>query len=86
MAVRFEAVRPPKRVTLEVAKAPRFVTEARVSDSAEAEGQPTPFERQIPCPATVAEAKEAKLVLSVEPVAEANESNPVEARLVAVVF
>jgi hypothetical protein len=34
----------------------------------------------------VAEAKEAKLALSVEPVAATNESNPVEARLVAVVF
>ena len=86
VAVKFEAVNPPNNVTLEVAKAPRFVTEARVSASAAAEGQPTPFWRQIPCPATVAEAKEAKLALSVEPVAETNESNPVEARLVAVVF
>jgi hypothetical protein len=106
VAVTFDVASPPNSVTDEVAKAPRFVTEARVSASAEAEGQPTPFCKQIPCPATVAEANEAKFALSVEPVAlpkdkipiaalfefnevpvaEVNESNPVEARFVAVVF
>jgi hypothetical protein len=82
----FEAVSPPNNVTLEVAKAPRFVTEASVSVPDPVDGQPTPFCKQIPCPATVAEAKEAKFALSVEPVAATNESNPVEARFVAVVF
>ena len=86
VAVRFDAVRPPNKVTEEVAKAPRFVTEASVSASAAAEGQPTPFCRQIPCPATVAEAKEAKLAFSETPVAFVNERSPVVARLVAVVF
>jgi hypothetical protein len=106
VAVTFDVVKPPNNVTLEVAKAPRFVTEASVSASAAVEGQPTPFCKQIPCPATVAEANEAKFALSVEPVAlpkdkipiaalfefnevpvaETNESNPVEARFVAVVF
>jgi hypothetical protein len=38
-----DTVKPPNNVTLEVAKAPRFVTEARVSASAVTEGQPTPF-------------------------------------------
>jgi hypothetical protein len=106
VAVTFEEVRPPNNVTEDVAKAPRFVTLASVSASAAILGQPTPFWRQIPCPATVAEAKDAKFVLRVEPVAlpkdkipiaalfefnevpvaEVNESNPVEARFVAVVF
>ena len=61
VAVRLETVRPPNKVTLEVAKAPRFVTEARVSASAEVEGQPTPLERQIAWPETVAVAKVAML-------------------------
>ncbi len=69
VAVRSETVRPPNKVTLEVAKAPRFVTEARVSASAEAEGQPTPLERQIAWPETVAVAKVAILACSVVAVA-----------------
>src|SRR3989344_4677641 len=49
VAVRFEVTRPPKRVTVVVADAPRWVTEARVSVSVVTEaGQLTPFERHIP--------------------------------------
>jgi hypothetical protein len=61
VAVRSETVSPPKSVTEEVAKLPRLVTEARVSLSAAAEGQPTPFWRQMAWPETVAVAKEAML-------------------------
>lgn len=86
VAEMFDAVRPPNNVTLDVAKAPRLVTEAKVSASDATLGQPTPFCKQIPCPATVAEANWAKLAFNVEPVAVVNESNPVEARFVAVVF
>src|SRR3990167_2618726 len=46
VAVRFEVTRPPKRVTVVVADAPRWVTEARVSDSAEEDGQFVPLARQ----------------------------------------
>ncbi len=69
VAVRSETVRPPNKVTLEVAKAPRFVTEARVSASAEVEGQPTPLDKQMAWPETVAVAKVAILACSVVAVA-----------------
>jgi hypothetical protein len=61
VAVRSETVRPPNKVTLEVAKAPRLVTEAKVSASAEALGQPTPLDKQMAWPETVAVAKVAIL-------------------------
>ena len=47
-------------------------------------GQPTPLARQIPCPATVAEAKEAKLAWRVVAVALANEPVPRTERPVVV--
>lgn len=47
-------------------------------------GQPTPLARQIPCPATVAEAKEAKLACKVEAVAFKKEPVPRTERAVEV--
>src|SRR3989338_6434879 len=52
VAVRFEVTRPPKRVTVVVAVAPRWVTEASVSVSVY-EGQFVPEERQTVVPPTV---------------------------------
>src|SRR3989344_498513 len=52
VAVRFEVIRPPKRVPGGVADAPRWVTEARVSVSVY-EGQFVPEERQTVVPPTV---------------------------------
>lgn len=79
--------RPPKSVSVVVVKAPRLVADWRVSTSTdEVEGQPTPFCRQIPCPATVAEAKVAKLAWSVEAVAFKKEPVPRTARPVEVTF
>jgi hypothetical protein len=69
VAVRSETVRPPNKVTLEVAKAPRLVTEAKVSASAPALGQPTPLDKQMAWPETVAVAKVAILACKVEAVA-----------------
>src|SRR3989338_7042735 len=46
VTVRFEVTRPPKRGMVVVADAPRWVTEARVSDSAEEDGQFVPLARQ----------------------------------------
>ena len=54
-----EVERPPKSWTVVVVKLPRAVTDWRVSESTVPAGQPTPFERQIACPDTVAVAKEA---------------------------
>ena len=51
VAVRFEVTRPPKRVMVVVADAPRWVTEARVSASVD-DGQFVPFERQTVVPPT----------------------------------
>ena len=69
VAVRSETVRPPNKVTLEVANAPRLVTEASVSASAPALGQPTPLDKQMAWPETVAVAKVAMLACKVEAVA-----------------
>ena len=61
VVVRSLVVRPPNNWTVAVANDPRAVTEARVSDSADRKPlQPTPFERQMPMPATVAVAKLAE--------------------------
>src|SRR3989344_2465620 len=51
VTVRFEVTKPPKRVTVVVADAPRWVTEARVSASVD-DGQFVPFERQTVVPPT----------------------------------
>ena len=77
VAVRSDTVSPPKRVTEVVAKAPRLVTEARVSASVAALGQPTPFDKQMAWPETVAVAKLAILAWSVEAVALPAVSVPV---------
>lgn len=81
-----EVVSPPNNVTLDVANAPRFVTEARVSTSAPALGQPTPFCKQIPCPATVAVANEAIFANKLVVVAVPKEPTPVTPRDVDVTF
>ncbi len=87
VAVMLEAVSPPNKVNVVVVKLPRLDTVWRVSASAtDPVEQNCPLERQIPCPATVAVAKEAMLAFNVLPVAAVNESNPVEAKFVAVVF
>lgn len=59
VAVRLEVVRPPKSDKACEVVAPRAVTEASVSASAVTE-HPTPFERQMPTPFTVAVAKLAR--------------------------
>src|SRR3989344_5799708 len=51
VTVRFEVTKPPKRVTVVVADAPRWVTEARVSASVD-DGQFVPLERQTVVPPT----------------------------------
>ena len=59
VAVRLEVVRPPKRDRASLVVAPRAVTLASVSASA-VTVHPTPFERQMPMPPTVAVAKLAR--------------------------
>lgn len=81
-----DVVSPPNKVTLDVAKAPRLVTEASVSASTVPLGQPTPFCKQIPCPATVAEANWAKLANKLDEVAVLNEPVPRTERAVVVTF
>jgi hypothetical protein len=79
------ATKPPNRSSVDVAKFPRFVTEASVSLSDRRyAGQPVPFARQTAKPITVAVAKFPELATIEEPVAELNESKPVEAKLVDV--
>ena len=56
VTVEEEAMKPPRSCSVAVATAPRLVTVRSVSASAPALGQPVPFERQMPCPATVAVA------------------------------
>ena len=56
VTVEEDATNPPRSCRVAVATAPRLDTVSSVSDSAPAEGQPVPFERQIFCPATVAVA------------------------------
>jgi hypothetical protein len=87
VTVAFEEVNPPNSERVVVVKAPRFVTDWRVSASAPADGHPTPFDRQIPCPATVAVAKvptsayryeeEAWLNRALVPVTEVRVESPV---------
>jgi hypothetical protein len=56
VVVRSEVVSPPNKERASEVVAPRAVTEARVSASG-VTTQPTPFERQMPMPPTVAVAK-----------------------------
>ena len=65
VTVRLETMRPPKSVTVVVAVAPRWVTDARVSVSMVFEvGQFVPSDRQIPLPMTVAVAKVPMFAMS----------------------
>lgn len=52
VALRFDVVTPPKKVTATDVVAPRDVTLAKVSASAPAEGQLVPSERQTSKPLT----------------------------------
>jgi len=61
VTVAFDALKPPNKESVAVANEPRAVTEARVSVSAVIKPlQPTPLERQMPVPLTVAVAKLAR--------------------------
>ena len=67
-------------------KDPRLVTLCNVSASAAAGRQPTPFDKQIPCPATVAVAKVARLAFRLVAVAVPNDPMSRTPRYVVVVF
>ncbi len=70
VAVRSEVERPPKSWTVVVVKLPRAVTDCNVSrPTVFVKLQNEPFERQTPCPDTVAVAKEAILAWRVDAVA-----------------
>jgi hypothetical protein len=78
------ATNPPKNSRVDVVNDPRAVTVASVSLKTVPAGQPVPFARQTAKPITVAVAKFPELAMIEEPVAELNESKPVEAKLVDV--
>src|SRR5688572_18867896 len=64
VAVRSLVDSPPKNWAVVVVKLPRAVTDWSVSDSVtEPVEQKLPFDRQIPCPATVAVAKVPMLAM-----------------------
>ena len=90
VAVRFEVTRPPKRVTVVVADAPRWVTEARVSVSVVTDaGQFVPFERQTVVPPTKRDVRAREVPVAfvkfrVVTVVLAADKAPVRVRVVAV--
>jgi hypothetical protein len=75
------ATNPPNKSTVVVVKFPRAVTVANVSEETVPAGQPTPLERQIAKPITVAVAKFPEFATIEEPLAVVNPSDEVKSEV-----